>query len=59
MLLKSGNPLIAIWVEELNPAVAVKDDFAFRDISKVIAYSGIFGLSRFWCEQSINGLIYQ
>ena len=44
---KNGNPLIATLVEDMKPAVAVKDDFAYRDKSKVIAYFGIFGLSRF------------
>ena len=45
--LQSGNFLIAILVEEIKCVVAVKDEFAFRDESKVIEYFGNFGLSRF------------
>ena len=32
---------------EMNPLIAVKDDLACRDKSKVIAYLAFFGLSRF------------
>ena len=43
----------------MNPVVAVKDDFACRDKSKVIAYLVIFGLSKFLFEEKINGSICQ
>ena len=46
-------------MEEMKPVVAVNDDFACRDKSKVIAYFGIFGLSRLCCEEKFNGLICQ
>ena len=41
----------------MKTAVAVKDDFACRDKSKVVADVGIFGLSRFGCEEKITDLI--
>ena len=39
----------------MNPVFAVKDDFACRDKSKVIAYCVIFGLSKFLYEEKIKG----
>ena len=47
ILLKSGMFLIAILMEDTKPVVQVKKDFACRDKSEVIAYYGIFKLSRF------------
>ena len=44
---------------ELNLVVAVTCDTACRDESKKFAYSGIFSLSKFWCEGKINYLICQ
>ena len=35
-LLESENSLIATLVEEIKPVVAVKDDFACRNISKIL-----------------------
>ena len=46
-------------MEEMNPVVAVKVDFECWDKSKVIAYFGIFGLSRLWWQEKVNGLICQ
>ena len=46
-------------VEKKKPAIVDKDDFEYRDKSKVIAFFGIFGLSRFWCEEELNDLICQ
>ena len=38
--LKNEKPLMATLMEEMKQVVAVKDDFAFRDKSKVIAFFG-------------------
>ena len=46
-------------LEEMKPVVAIKDDFACRAKSEVIAYFGSFGLSRFSSEGKINNLISQ
>ena len=35
----------------MKPVVAVKDDFGYRDNSKVIGYFGTFGLPKFWFEK--------
>ena len=43
--LKSGNLLIPALVEDMKPVVAVKDDFACRGKSKVMAYIGTFGIT--------------
>ena len=40
----------------MEPVVAVKDDFACRDNSKVIAIFGNSSLSRFRCEEKVYNL---
>ena len=39
--------MIATLVYDMKLVVAVEGDFAYRDKSEVVAYSGVFGLSRF------------
>ena len=59
MFPKNENLSIAALVEELNPLVAGKDDFACRDEAEVLALFGTFRLSWFWCKEKNKGLIYQ
>ena len=48
---------MATLVDEIEPVVAVKVDFACQDKSKVKAYFENFGPSRLWGEEKMNGLI--
>ena len=54
IFLQSENFSFATLLEEMKPMTAVQHDFECRVKSKVVAYFGVFGLSRFWCEDKID-----